>query len=787
MRGLRGDAPVAPTRPAPAIRNPQFRPRVIVKFVDEIDLPGEPDRSSDGLHRIPGGSEWLRVFPGLAGRPLFSRSEEWWARLLAQARQSDPSYRPPNFGNFIALTVPRGVAGQAVLDIIRQGAESAGVERVSLEPGPLPPPTVDALDDPQSTEQGYLDSADAGGIDARFAWGHPGGAGEGQSLADFEWGWNLDHEDLVDHRADILTGENYSAVAHGTGVLGVIAASDNKVGCVGIASKIASVRCASPWTEDASGVWTFDRYVALLDCVDQMEFGHVLLIEDQIEATGYPEGVPIENDATLYELLRLATALGIVVIEAAGNGNADLDTLVDADGRMVLNPDSPDFRDSGAILVGAASSTPPHPRHEDSGHGKRIDCFAWGDDVFTLSSNEDRVKRDMYDTAISRTSGASAIIAGAALVVQGLAASKFGTGFNGWVLRDILANCDLGTGSSSGCDVIGVMPDLKRIIESDVIGLAPDVFVRDFVGDSGDLNEEAHATCPDVFVLTAPAVDPNLEYGEGSGREDEAPPADVVSGVDQFVHVRLRNRGAVDVANVDATVYWSPPSSLLDPTDWTLVGTITIPLVPADGSLTVSDAITWPAAAVPASGHYCFVVLVGHPADPAPQPAQFVEWSRFERYVRVNNNVGWRNFHVVEYGAFTDAVAPLYMALPFRIVGAWDDHRAMGFEIGGQLPRSASLRLELPAEAFDLLRLPRRRGVEVANDANRLQYPIPPRFEIREIPLPRGTRIHARLLVHVPDRWRVFHYDVFARQTHHGEEVGRITWRLSPPRSRRPG
>lgn len=49
---------------------------------------------------------------------------------------------------------------------------------------------------PRNTNQGYLDAAPAG-IDARYAWGFPGGDGMGANMVDMEQGWNLNHEDLV--------------------------------------------------------------------------------------------------------------------------------------------------------------------------------------------------------------------------------------------------------------------------------------------------------------------------------------------------------------------------------------------------------------------------------------------------------------------------------------------------------------------------------------------------------------------------------------------------------------
>ena len=67
-------------------------------------------------------------------------------------------------------------------------------------------------------------------------------------------------------------------------------------------------------------------------------------------------------DVADFDAIRLAVALGIVVVEAAGNGGFDLDNYTDGAGDFVLRRGSVDFKDSGAIMVGASTSTVPHNR-----------------------------------------------------------------------------------------------------------------------------------------------------------------------------------------------------------------------------------------------------------------------------------------------------------------------------------------------------------------------------------------------------------------------------------------
>lgn len=68
-------------------------------------------------------------------------------------------------------------------------------------------------------------------------------------------------------------------------------------------------------------------------------------------------GGPRETVDGNFNAIRLASAIGITVFEAAGNGNNDLNVFTKAAGEEILNPDYEDFRGSRAIMVGAAVDT----------------------------------------------------------------------------------------------------------------------------------------------------------------------------------------------------------------------------------------------------------------------------------------------------------------------------------------------------------------------------------------------------------------------------------------------
>jgi subtilisin family serine protease len=108
-----------------------------------------------------------------------------------------------------------------------------------------------------------------------------------------------------------------------------------------------------------------------------------------------------------------------VVVEAGCNGRYDLDAYTNLSGKRIFDRTSAGFRDSGAIMVGAGSSASPHTRLGFSNHGNRVDCYAWGENIDTADTNDAGTDNTAYTTSFGGTSGASPIVTGAALLVQG--------------------------------------------------------------------------------------------------------------------------------------------------------------------------------------------------------------------------------------------------------------------------------------------------------------------------------------------------------------------------------
>jgi serine protease len=758
------------------------RPRVVVRFRDGLRLSDQSDLG-DQIEQMGIGpwKELVQEFPGLKLSPVFTyRKSEDWQKLSRRAMEMDPRYKPADFNAFYYVDAPPKTDLVALVKTLLRwnSVQEAYIDQAG------PDPVVNAADDPRSVNQGYLDPA-PDGIDAEYAWGFVGGDGVGQRFIDLEQGWTLDHEDLVAHGATLLHGTLLdSSRGHGTSVLGEICAVDNAVGCVGIVPNIASVNVVS--------FYGSTRPDAILAAIVNLNFGDVLLLEAQVWLNGTNLLGPIEAYDAEYEAIRLATALGIIVVEAGGNGTnnccsppLDMDTYTTLSGRAILNrdPANPDFRDSGAIIVTAATSTSPHTRLPYGPHGRRIDCYAWGENINTLSSNA-AGSTTSYCVNFAGTSGASPIITGAALAVQGRAEAQLGFRFSPRQMRTILSDPLTGTpAAATETTHIGVMPDLQSIFDT-VLNTAPDVYIRDFVGDTGEPHTGAISASPDIILRPTAVANPQAAFGAGSGTENNATLGSTAEvGQDNFIYVRVLNQGGSPATNVQATVFWSPVATLVTPDLWALVGTTILPIVPIAEQLTVSDAIIWQQADIPGEGHYCFVGLVGNAADPAPGPADFLNWDNFRRFIRENNNVTWRNFNVEDNDPdVEDPTVPKgFKALKFLAPGAPDKARYMALEVIGRLPEGAKAKLEVPLDFYELLHEHHQLGM-VPIDRKRTVACIPlnphGRMRFGEVLFPAKSRQAFRLLVHIPERRRKETYQIAVRQIWEREEVGRVTWQL---------
>lgn len=339
-----------------------------------------------------------------------------------------------------------------VTDQLASIASRRGFEREPVEVHP--PSTTDADADPYHAQQGYL---------TEIGWESAIGLTGGEvRLIDIEQGWTIEHEEFLDTggqpRLRRPIGVNHRFHGHGTSVLGVLAAGrQNKKGLTGMLPELDIRLISQYWQDEQKQIW-YNTTEAILTAVVHGRFlrrGDILLIQAQHFDPKTGLLLPVEADPIVWLAVRLAVLLGIVVIEAAGNGGAYL----------------PSWSSTGAILVAAATShdpdfNDPHRPLFFSNRGAQVDCYAWGEEVITTGDGETSLEHDDYNGEFGGTSAAAAIVAGVAAVIQSIA-RKNGQCLDGSILRDILTRPQNGIPPAVGADCIGVLPSIEKILQNE--------------------------------------------------------------------------------------------------------------------------------------------------------------------------------------------------------------------------------------------------------------------------------------------------------------------------------
>lgn len=430
-------------------------------------------------HQLQGLTQLLDIYSNVQIRPLVHNLSS--QQLLDLEQRSVTSQLPPlrSLTSYWRLDCRNLVADRKadLLHALNQLPEvdlayrELSVSDPAICDPSVPDRKVNDADDPLALNQGYLNAAPEG-IDARWAWTQPYSRGAGVGFIDLEQGWFPNHEDLIAKTPTLIFNDNRDGVGtykgdHGTAVLGEVVGVDNTVGIIGIAPEVTSVRLVSHY--DAASNTALHVADAILAAIAVMNPGDVLLLEVQRNF------LPTETDPADFDAIRLAVALGIIVVEAAGNGDSDLDNWTDPMGQRLLNRNDAAFADSGAIMVGSSVSTVPHDRYVGCGvgcgsnYGSRIDCYGWGENITTAGYGFDDTIQDnrTYTNSFGGTSGASPMITGAALILQGMYEAINGVRLSPSQMRVLLSNPATGTPQGEGVlGTIGVMPNLRAIVKN---------------------------------------------------------------------------------------------------------------------------------------------------------------------------------------------------------------------------------------------------------------------------------------------------------------------------------
>jgi hypothetical protein len=441
----------------------QMSDRIVVKFIDDVTV-----RLREGKLTANGGSvapveEILARYPEAQVQRLFSTEE----RILDEDKETGEAIsgkQLADLNNYYLIRRPE--PGPAGIDLANALLPLEVIETAYLMGKAEAPvcsdiaPTTPLWED----NQFYLDPAPAG-VDADFAWAyHAGGDGAGPdfSVIDCEWGWCLTHEDLDIEASDVINGlSGGSDPNHGTAVLGEIGACDNDYGVTGItpdvALKMSDFDSEPSW---AANIATAAAFASA---------GEIVLLEIHVPGpdTGDPcpcncgqfEFVPVEWGQASFDAIETATANGVIVVEAGGNGSVNLDDGVYGGKFNLL------VRDSGAIIVGAGMPVSHSPECWTN-HGRRIDCHGYGSQVYTAGYgglfNQSGCSQD-YTATFSGTSSASPIIVGVCASLQGIANEKLGLDVSPTAMRDLIKVGGTPQGPPTA-KIIRALPDLSQAI-----------------------------------------------------------------------------------------------------------------------------------------------------------------------------------------------------------------------------------------------------------------------------------------------------------------------------------
>lgn len=850
-------------------------PRVIVKFQEGMAPPYQSEiEGYDSLgdyiqeNGIGPWTDVLEKFPGISVKLIFVSVDPATIQSLVEtALGMDCTYQDPNFLSYFAVgydEIPEELSYEELYEQMQQirdefsSWESVELAYVQHGLGPLPAsPTEDNND--RLLVQDYLNPATLGGVSAKHAWDHwvaqsyPDAPGFGINFIDIERGWDLEHQDLITPLISLL-GNNKQDMDHGTSTLGVVVGrdnGDNTEGIVGLAYQ-ANATVSSVYPTAAS--IDPDHHNSIMVALARLTYGDVLLIEEQ--ATGDPATItytdpetgvekpfyelwPVEivPDATspgslIWEVIYLATTLGIIIIEPAGNGftpedfiplgtlGNDLASFTDAAGQHILDRDPTslhyaEFKDSRAIIVGSATKGDSaesythyrtflvdiSPFRLPSNYGKRIDCFGWGQEVLTSGGGPDNNPTHNSYRYFNGTSSASAMIAGVALVIQSFAIKELGYRLGPIQMRSILSDPQFGSevyGPGAGEPVEGYLPDLKKILDNYFNVPHEDIFIRDNPTDVGNSNTGLLLASPDIIVRNSPSssnyiTNPNLDDSHAA-----------ITGTSAFIYVRAFNRGNAPASNVTVSLYYSDAATLNPAASWQLIaknvslGTIPAKTTSGNGVNVVS--IPW--NNIPGAGPYCFMGLVGNVNDPLIDPKDpivvnyYNDMNNFSRFIRANNNAALKNSNVVQISAggtrtggavITGAgihgpEANGSMKLDFFVVGANDRDRPMELEIVARFPKGSRICLQGRTDFLCGLHGIAAPNIEPDQEKGTsciLVNPYGPyRFNVTLFP--KDLRERLTLIVDLPKEYRNQQYELYARQLYQGAEVGRVTWQLTP-------
>ncbi len=370
-----------------------------------------------------------------------------------------------NKNSFVVVDVPDDVDFDSLLSTLRS---LDGV--ASAEPIPDAPPLPVTPD--FAANQGYRAAAVTGIGSSVLANDVVGVTGANVKIIDIEYSWNQSHEDLDKATTALIPQgipvDPFLSADHGTAVLGILIGDADTQGVTGLVPDAAIGMVNAYGKASAAANPTYNLPNAIDIATASLFPGDVMLIEQQIAG---PNGcnasqvgcVAVEWDVASYTAIRAAVLSGIIVVEAAGNGQQNLDVTA-AYGSPFPNGRA----DSGAIIVGAGAApgctSPPRSRLSFSTYGSRVNLQGWGQCVTTAGYGGlfNGGANALYTASFGGTSSASPIVAAAAAALSSVAQEQ-GITLTPRQVRQALV--DTATPGAVGAN-IGGQPNVAAAISS---------------------------------------------------------------------------------------------------------------------------------------------------------------------------------------------------------------------------------------------------------------------------------------------------------------------------------